>query len=123
MWNSLRSANAKNDMINVPGSTDGCWIWRCHKRMEDLINEDKYNDFLKKTLRVREPLRFVSLLSRRRCRAWHLEPFSLCWTLFSVSEGPRVQGVSVYCGCFCSVAEAGMVDNGGRQDAKRGVTY
>mmetsp|Transcript_59783 Transcript_59783/g.140742 ORF Transcript_59783/g.140742 Transcript_59783/m.140742 type:complete len:838 (-) Transcript_59783:164-2677(-) len=51
MWNSLRSANAKNDMINVPGSTDGCWIWRCHKRMEDLINEDKYNDFLKKTLR------------------------------------------------------------------------
>jgi len=51
MWGSLRSQNAKADMINQPGSTDGCWIWRCHKRMEDLCNEEKFNGFLKNLLK------------------------------------------------------------------------
>ena len=51
MWNPLRSQNAKNDMINKPGSTEGCWIWRCHKRFEDLMNEDGFNTFLKNLLR------------------------------------------------------------------------
>jgi len=48
MWEGLRSQNPKNDMINKPGSTDGCWIWRNHKWMEDLLKEDKFNGFLKK---------------------------------------------------------------------------
>jgi len=26
MFEGLRSQNAKADMINVPGSTDGCWV-------------------------------------------------------------------------------------------------
>ncbi|KAJ1471613.1 glycoside hydrolase [Baffinella frigidus] len=46
-WDALRSPDPKNDMINVPGSTEGCWIWRCHKNMEDLIKEDPFNGFLK----------------------------------------------------------------------------
>lgn len=48
MWGGLRSNDPKSDMINKPGSTDGCWIWRCHKSMEDLIGEGKFNDFVKK---------------------------------------------------------------------------
>ena len=31
MWGGLRSNNPKSDLINKPGSTDGCWIWRMHK--------------------------------------------------------------------------------------------
>jgi 4-alpha-glucanotransferase len=50
MFENLRSKNAKADMINVPGSTEGCWIYRCHQRMENLLNEDKFNGFLKKML-------------------------------------------------------------------------
>eukprot|EP00960_Hanusia_phi_P068880 766957-Hanusia_phi.AAC.4 len=48
----MRSQNPKSDMINRPGSTDGCWIWRCHKRMEDLIDNSKFNDFIKNMLKV-----------------------------------------------------------------------
>ena len=73
MFEGLRSQNAKADMINVPGSTDGCWVreraallaadmlcylltcvtpqvYRCHKRMEDLISDDNFNGFFKKLL-------------------------------------------------------------------------
>ena len=50
MFENLRSKNAKADMINVPGSTEGCWTYRCHQRMENLLNEDNFNGFLKKTL-------------------------------------------------------------------------
>lgn len=28
MWEKLRSKNPKNDMINKPGTTDGCWVYR-----------------------------------------------------------------------------------------------
>mmetsp|Transcript_55312 Transcript_55312/g.115704 ORF Transcript_55312/g.115704 Transcript_55312/m.115704 type:complete len:839 (-) Transcript_55312:278-2794(-) len=51
MWGGLRSQNPKGDLINKPGSTDGCWIWRMHKSMEDLIKEDKYNDFVRNMLK------------------------------------------------------------------------
>jgi len=50
MWNDLRSKNCKNDIINRPGQTENCWVWRCHQRMETLINNDKFNGFLKKML-------------------------------------------------------------------------
>ena len=43
--------NPKSDLINIPGSTDGCWVWRCHKSMEDLIKEDKFNDFISNMLK------------------------------------------------------------------------
>ena len=52
MWENMRSQSPKSDMINRPGSTDGCWIWRCHKRMEDLIDNSKFNDFVKNMLKV-----------------------------------------------------------------------
>lgn len=51
MWGALRSQNPKNDMINRPGQTDGCWVWRCHKRMEDLIKEDAFNAFIAKNIK------------------------------------------------------------------------
>ena len=37
MWENLRSLNPKNDIINRPGQTEGCWVWRCHQRMEKLL--------------------------------------------------------------------------------------
>ena len=29
----------------------GCWVWRCHKRMEDLIKEDAFNAFIAKNIK------------------------------------------------------------------------
>jgi len=52
MFEDMRSQNAKADMINVPGSTEGCWVYRCHKRMEDLVTQDKFNAFVKKMLQT-----------------------------------------------------------------------
>ena len=33
------------------GGPQGCWVWRCHKRMEDLLREDSFNGFLAKSVR------------------------------------------------------------------------
>ena len=27
-----------------------CWVYRCHRRMEDLLKEDSFNNMLKETL-------------------------------------------------------------------------
>lgn len=37
MWQSLRSMNPKNDIINRPGQTDGCWVWRLHLDLDKLL--------------------------------------------------------------------------------------
>ena len=37
MWQSLRSMNPKNDIINRPGQTDGCWVWRFHLNLDKLL--------------------------------------------------------------------------------------
>jgi len=50
MWESLRSQNCKNDIINRPGQTEGCWVWRCHLRMEKILEATEFNAFLKKML-------------------------------------------------------------------------
>ena len=47
MWEPLRSMNAKNDIINRPGQTEGCWVWRCAVRLEKLLAATDFNDMLK----------------------------------------------------------------------------
>eukprot|EP00282_Hemiselmis_andersenii_P005405 CAMPEP_0114134328 /NCGR_PEP_ID=MMETSP0043_2-20121206/14095_1 /TAXON_ID=464988 /ORGANISM="Hemiselmis andersenii, Strain CCMP644" /LENGTH=864 /DNA_ID=CAMNT_0001227953 /DNA_START=33 /DNA_END=2623 /DNA_ORIENTATION=+ len=50
MWQKLRSPDPKQDMINRPGHTDGCWTWRCHLRIDDLLKEDNFNGFIHKMM-------------------------------------------------------------------------
>ncbi len=50
MWQDLRSMDPKNDIINRPGHTDGCWIWRMHLRLEKLLEAKDFNSMIKKML-------------------------------------------------------------------------
>jgi len=50
MWESLRSQDAKNDIINRPGQTEGCWLWRMHLDMDNLIGATDLNGLIKSML-------------------------------------------------------------------------
>jgi 4-alpha-glucanotransferase len=50
MWQDLRSMDPKNDIINRPGHTDGCWVWRMHLRLEKLLEAKDFNSMIKKML-------------------------------------------------------------------------
>jgi 4-alpha-glucanotransferase len=50
MFDSLRSLDPKNDIINRPGKTEGCWVWRCHLSLEKLLAAADFNALVQKML-------------------------------------------------------------------------